>query len=55
MGNGVDAEGARQAAGTGRVTEPAKFLEESAIHWRRDFDAVLLGFILGVLVTLVVR
>lgn len=27
-------------------------LEEAAIHWRRDFDAVLLGFVLGALTVL---
>ena len=30
-------------------------LEENAIHWRRDWDAVALGFILGVLATLAAR
>ena len=32
--------------------EARHLLEESAIHWRRDFDALLVGFVLGVLVTL---
>lgn len=29
-----------------------QLLEESQIQWRRDFDAVALGFVLGVLTTL---
>ena len=35
------------------MSDPAReLLEDSAIHWRRDFDAVLVGFVIGVLVTL---
>lgn len=29
-----------------------RLLEQSQINWRRDYDAVLVGFILGVLATL---
>lgn len=29
-----------------------QFLEESQVQWKRDFDAVFLGFVLGVLATL---
>lgn len=36
------------------MSDPQKLLEASAIQWRRDWDAVLVGFVLGVLVTLVV-
>ena len=36
------------------ASDPRELLEESAIHWRRDFDAVLMGFVFGVLATLVV-
>jgi len=32
-----------------------RLLEESQIQWRRDFDAVLVGFVLGVLSTLAVQ
>lgn len=32
--------------------EAKELLEANAIHWRRDYDAVLLGFVLGVLATL---
>ena len=28
-------------------------LESSRVEWQRDFDAVVIGFVLGVLVTLV--
>ena len=31
---------------------PRELLEESAVHWRRDWDALMLGFVLGVLATL---
>lgn len=34
--------------------DPAEFLESSRLVWRRDFDAVLLGFVMGVLTTLAV-
>ena len=35
------------------MSDPAhQLLEDSAIHWRRDLDAVVLGFVLGVLATL---
>ena len=30
-------------------------LEDSAVHWQRDYDAVLVGFALGVLATLAVQ
>lgn len=33
--------------------DPRRILETSQIQWRRDFDAILVGFIVGVLVTLV--
>ena len=33
--------------------DPLKFLEQSSIQWKRDWDAVLIGFVLGVLATLV--
>lgn len=36
-------------------TEPTELLEASAVHWKRDWDAVALGFVLGVLVTLAAR
>lgn len=29
-------------------------LESSAIHWRRDWDALVIGFLLGVLATVLV-
>lgn len=29
-------------------------LEASAVQWRRDYDAVLVGFVVGVLATLAV-
>lgn len=32
--------------------EAQAFLEESQVHWRRDWDAVALGFVIGVLTTL---
>lgn len=32
--------------------DPVTLLESSAIHWRRDFDALAAGFVLGVLFTL---
>lgn len=32
--------------------DPQQLLEESQVQWRRDFDAVALGFVLGVLSTL---
>ena len=31
------------------VAEAVKLLEESQIQWRRDFDAVLIGWIIGAL------
>ena len=34
---------------------PAELLEASAIHWRRDFDALAAGFVLGVLFTLALQ
>lgn len=34
--------------------DPRKLLEESAIVWRRDFDALLVGFALGVLTAVAV-
>ena len=36
------------------VTAARALLEDSAIHWRRDFDALLVGFVLGVLSTLAI-
>lgn len=40
-----------------RRRDPAAFrlLEESQLQWRRDFDAVALGFVMGVLTTLAVQ
>lgn len=32
--------------------EAVKVLEDAQIQWRRDYDAVLVGFVLGVLVGL---
>ena len=32
-----------------------RLLEASQIQWKRDFDAVLVGFVLGVLATLAVQ
>ena len=37
------------------IREPLKLLESSRLDWKRDWDAVLIGFVLGVLVTLAVR
>ena len=34
---------------------PARLLESSQVVWKRDFDAVLVGVVLGVLMTLVVQ
>ena len=34
---------------------PSALLESSAIHWRRDFDALAAGFVLGVLFTLALQ
>jgi hypothetical protein len=34
---------------------PRELLESSAIHWRRDWDALAAGFVLGVLFTLAVQ
>ena len=34
------------------VKTARELLEDSAIHWRRDFDALLVGFVIGVLSTL---
>lgn len=37
----------------GREQEPVQFLnEEAGIIWRRDWDGLILGFVLGVLATL---
>lgn len=37
------------------MTDPAReLLESSRIDWGRDWDALLIGFVLGVLSTLVV-
>ena len=36
----------------GRVIKPDEFLESSRIQWQRDWDALLIGFVLGVLATL---
>lgn len=33
--------------------DPVTFLESARIDWRRDWDAVLVGFVVGVLTTLV--
>lgn len=35
--------------------EPLELLEESAVRWRRDWDAIALGFVLGVLTALAVQ
>lgn len=32
--------------------DPVTLLESSAIHWRRDFDALAAGVVLGVLLVL---
>lgn len=34
--------------------EPRKLLEESGIQWSRDWDALLVGFALGVLMAVAV-
>lgn len=38
-----------------RDRDAIRLLEESQIQWRRDFDAVLVGFVMGVLTTLAVQ
>lgn len=35
--------------------EAIKLLEESQLQWKRDWDAVAVGFMLGVLATLAVQ
>ena len=35
--------------------EARRLLESEQIQWRRDYDAVLVGFVLGVLTTLAVQ
>jgi hypothetical protein len=35
--------------------EARRLLEDSAIHWRRDWDALAIGFVLGVLATLAMQ
>lgn len=35
--------------------DASRLLESQAIHWRRDFDAIAVGFVLGVLATLAVQ
>lgn len=35
--------------------DPVTLLESAAIHWRRDFDALAAGFVLGVLFTLALQ
>ena len=35
--------------------DPRALLESARIDWRRDWDAVLVGFVLGVLTTLAVQ
>jgi hypothetical protein len=42
-----------QGVGVSQQT-PRELLESSAIHWRRDFDALLVGFVVGVLATIAV-
>jgi hypothetical protein len=37
------------------ASEPKQLLESQAIHWRRDFDALAAGFVLGVLFTLALQ
>lgn len=37
------------------MSDERQLLEEAAVHWRRDWDAVALGFVLGVLATLASR
>ena len=37
------------------LESPQALLESEAIFWRRDFDAIGLGFVLGVLSTLAVQ
>ena len=37
------------------TSEARQLLEESAIYWRRDWDALFAGFILGVLCTLAMQ
>ena len=32
---------------TGAGGDPFEFLESQAIVWKRDFDAILVGFVLG--------
>jgi hypothetical protein len=36
------------------MSDERKLLESARIEWRRDFDAILLGVLLGVLATLAV-
>ena len=34
------------------AADPRRVLEDAAIQWSRDWDAVFVGFLFGVLVTL---
>lgn len=34
------------------MTDPQQLLEEAQLQWRRDWDALAIGFVLGVLATL---
>ena len=35
--------------------DPREFLEAESLIWKRDFDALILGFVLGVLATLAMQ
>jgi hypothetical protein len=38
--------------GEKKQDDPATFLEEASIQWKRDWDAVAVGFVVGVLAAL---
>ena len=42
-----------EPATTNMRNTPRDILEESAIHWKRDWDALFIGFVLGFLAALV--
>lgn len=37
------------------MSEARRLLEESSIQWRRDWDALLVGFVVGFLVCWAIR
>lgn len=47
----LDRESARRLSAPER-RQARELLEASAIHWRRDWDALVLGFILGLVTAL---